>query len=474
MWEENDKTGYNNSLNTKTGQIYGDNFSEDIKKYASDCNYKTYLEIGTWNGYGSTKSFSDGFDKRDDDYIFYSLECNKDKSNDAKKIYEHNPKIHILNEVIWNEEPNDFYDIFPECKTNKMYKHWNDIDIINMKKCNLFLERNNLPNIFDVILLDGGEFTTYYEFQKLKNRCKILLLDDIKTNKCKLIVKEILTNENEWKIIKMKGDRNGYLIAENIKNSQYLPNFQENNIILGERFNENTNIITNFNREYLKFLFPQRSRLTTEYSLDDESYINDIIYSINVMVKKDFNLIKNYLPNKCDSILDIGCGLGLSNIPIYKKYKCKVNLLDKTEMKDKSERNDFSYSNNKGHGFNKEYYFYNSMDASKKTLEDNGIKTNDIILYEVGNHHDLFDMKFDIISSLLSCGWHYPIETYLDLMKKTLSPSGIIIIDIRHSNMEQLNLMKDNFDIVENIYNGNESKHTGGNIGNRYVFKLKK
>ena len=160
-------------------------------------------------------AFSTGFKNREDDYIFYSLECNKDKCIDAAELYTNNDKIHILNEVIWNEEPNDFYKIFPQCLSNKMYKLWNEVDIINMKKCNLFLDRPNLPEIFDVILLDGGEFTTYYEFQILKNRCKILMLDDINVDKCKLIVSEIKSDKS-WKIIKSDNVRNGYLIAEKL------------------------------------------------------------------------------------------------------------------------------------------------------------------------------------------------------------------------------------------------------------------
>jgi len=60
-----------------------------------------------------------------------------------------------------------------------------------------------------------GEFTTYYDFQNIKNRCKILMLDDTETNKCKLIVKE-LNCDSKWKIIKQSNERNGYLIAENL------------------------------------------------------------------------------------------------------------------------------------------------------------------------------------------------------------------------------------------------------------------
>ena len=216
MWDEGDKQGFYNNLNSGKGQIYNDSFSIEITKYASNPNYKNFLEIGTWNGLGSTKAFSNGFKNRIDDYIFYSLECNAEKCMEAKKLYIDNNKIHILNEVIWNEEPPNFYDIFPQCLSDNIYKRWNEVDIINMQQCDLFLNRPNLPELFDVILLDGGEFTTYYEFQLLKNKCKILLLDDINTDKCKLILEEI-KYDRSWKIIiEDKTTRNGYLIAEKI------------------------------------------------------------------------------------------------------------------------------------------------------------------------------------------------------------------------------------------------------------------
>lgn len=215
MWENNDKNNYNYHNSRGLGQICNDDFSKDIQLYASNLKYKTFLEIGTWNGLGSTKSFIDGFKHRTDDYIFYSLECNKDKWLDAFKLYTGDNRINILNEVIWNEEPADFYEIFPQCLSNDLYKHWNEVDLINMKKCSLFLSRLNLPLVFDVLLLDGGEFTTYYEFQLLKNRCKILMLDDVNVDKCKLIVEEI-SSDPTWKIIKHMNVRNGYLIAEKI------------------------------------------------------------------------------------------------------------------------------------------------------------------------------------------------------------------------------------------------------------------
>ena len=134
---------------------------------------------------------------------------------DAAQLYKDNHKIHILNEVIWNEEPSDFYHIFPQCLSDSMYKHWNEVDITNMKKCELFLNRPNLPAVFDVLLLDGGEFTTYYEFQAMKHRCRVLMLDDINGAKCQLIVAEV-ESDPSWKIVRKENVRGGYLIAEKV------------------------------------------------------------------------------------------------------------------------------------------------------------------------------------------------------------------------------------------------------------------
>ena len=217
MWDANDKAGFKTGIIEKKGQIQDDEFSKKIREFSKNPKNKSFLEIGTWNGLGSTRQFVIELENRTDNYIFYSLECNKEKSDYAKSLYVKNKKLHILNEVIFNVEPNNFYDIFPQCKENEIYKRWNEIDMVNMKLCTLFLNRPELPIIFDVILLDGGEFTTYFEFQILKHRCKYLMLDDINVSKCELIVKEIESNPDKWNIIeKNTVARNGFMICENL------------------------------------------------------------------------------------------------------------------------------------------------------------------------------------------------------------------------------------------------------------------
>jgi len=184
--------------------------------YAKDLSLHTYLEIGTWNGLGSTKCIIDGLKTRTDDYVFYSLECNTDKSNYAQKLYKDVKNVFILNEVLLNDMPSNIEDVFPELKSNPEFARWNKIDFDNMKNKPLFLNRTELPEIFDVILLDGGEFTTYYEYLKLKDKCKILILDDTNVCKCQKIVEDIKSQPTKWKIISESNERNGTVVAINI------------------------------------------------------------------------------------------------------------------------------------------------------------------------------------------------------------------------------------------------------------------
>jgi SAM-dependent methyltransferase len=225
--------------------------------------------------------------------------------------------------------------------------------------------------------------------------------------------------------------------------------------------------INKFNKEYFKYLIPQRTRLTTEYALTKDSSDEQINDALTTMMIKDYDMIKHTLPTQVENVLDIGCGLGLINLALYNHYNgnININLLDKTNTisEDTSVR-----------GFNKEYVFYNSMDATVETLTSNGVAATALHAYEVSDEslQAIEGKQFDLIMSFLSCGWHYSIETYVELIKKTLKADGVLILDIRH-NTGQLDYAMEHFDLINAITNTAESKHTGGTIGDRYIFKQK-
>ena len=238
-WDKSDRQNYQNAFWRKCGQIRDDGnlISRWIQKLSADTKNKTFLEIGTWNGLGSTKVFAESLESRNSDYIFYSLECNIDKSIDAANLYSEYKNVHILNEVLFNKMPSDFNEIYPDVvsyeylinfnhlgitrqrniRKHGMSDHWNKVDFVNMERCKLFLDRDNLPDIFDVVLLDGGVYTTYFDFQILKNKCNYLLLDDIKIAKNEKIVEIIKDNLTYWDILEEDlSSRNGHLVCKRI------------------------------------------------------------------------------------------------------------------------------------------------------------------------------------------------------------------------------------------------------------------
>jgi len=209
MWCPNDKQGFYQST---TGQVHDDCLSTWIKELCRDENNKVFLEVGTWNGLGSTRVFVDALKDRTDT-TFYSLECNGEKSAHARKFYEGVANVHILNEILVELTPEQLYEVFPEAKDDPEFNRWNTVDIENMKECKVF----SAADTFDVVLLDGGEFTTYHEFQHIKDKCRYLLLDDTNTNKCKKIVEEVKAHPETWKIVgEEQNVRNGIMMLQRL------------------------------------------------------------------------------------------------------------------------------------------------------------------------------------------------------------------------------------------------------------------
>jgi len=220
-------------------------------------------------------------------------------------------------------------------------------------------------------------------------------------------------------------------------------------------------MITYFNPDYLEYILLQRTRLKTEYKLTENSSISEILNALNEMTKKDFDMIKPFIEidketdNKFN-ILDIGCGLGTIDVYISKHYpNYNIFVQDKTESIDTSK---------KYNGFNQEYHYYNNLDMLTSFLSYNELKNFFII-----DGEQIFNIseKFDIIISLLSCGWHYSVTTYLDYIKTHLTEKGKLIIDVRNDTEESL--LYDTFHNVNRLFNENEKRHDNGIVGYRYV-----
>lgn len=149
-------------------------------------------------------------------------------------------------------------------------------------------------------------------------------------------------------------------------------------------------------------LIPKSCVTWTQLQRPDADYAGSI--------EADFKQIEPFLPEEVSSILDIGCGLGGINIYLKKKYpQARLELLDGDGVKAK-------------YGFLKQSAPYNSRKATEEFLAANGVAVDK--WHDVGTKEHL---KADLIISLLSWGFHYPLDTY--------RVSGLCIVDIRRNTV---------------------------------------
>ena len=156
---------------------------------------------------------------------------------------------------------------------------------------------------------------------------------------------------------------------------------------------------------------------------------------------KEFETFKNYIPNSAENIMDIGCGLGIINIYLNEFFEKKpvFFLLDKNKVDRK-----ITY------GFSSNYESYNDLNETKNILLNNNIDTNRINLYDVEKQF-LITKKMDLVISLKSMGYHYPINTYIELLRNCCTKNTVFIFDIGDNQYDE-NYLKKIFDDVKIIY----------------------
>lgn len=162
-------------------------------------------------------------------------------------------------------------------------------------------------------------------------------------------------------------------------------------------------------------------------------------------IEKEYSSIREFLPENCSKILDVGCGVAGIDVFLNEHYlnnKVDFYLLDKTHIEEKV----FYMFEGKG-------AFYNSLDVAREMLMDNEIRKDKIHLIEANDDNDIkiTNEKMDLVISLISWGFHYPVETYLDKVSNLLSEEGIIIMDIR-KNTNGIDVIKQKFSKFDIIF----------------------
>jgi len=194
------------------GQINrGSKLEEYIFELTKKPEVKTIVDIGTWNGMGSTKCVLDGVLSSKISKEVISLECNKMRYEEAKtNLGFLPPNFKLIHGTLINAD--ELYPILEKLE-NETYKKWIQEDINWIKVIpNVF---HLMPEKIDLLIVDGGEFSGEIEFFKLYERCKYIVLDDTTTNKNKKSREFILANPDKFSIIEDDLiNRNGFLVTK--------------------------------------------------------------------------------------------------------------------------------------------------------------------------------------------------------------------------------------------------------------------
>lgn len=210
MWCPNDKKEFFRV----PGQIVPEGqVGQLIIKTVRESQLKNIVEIGTWNGLGSTKCILLGLQES---AVFYTIESNEEKVQVAQQNLSSlmKPNIKFLwGSILTREDVKDTLNIFPELR-NPEFRRWHSVDMENVARSPNVLSQ--LPEEIDFLLLDGGEFTTWYEFQILFPRCKKwIALDDVNVSKCKKI-RQYLKGHALWTEMYYIPARNGFSLFRHL------------------------------------------------------------------------------------------------------------------------------------------------------------------------------------------------------------------------------------------------------------------
>ena len=157
--------------------------------------------------------------------------------------------------------------------------------------------------------------------------------------------------------------------------------------------------------------------------------------------KKSFECLESFITTAPKKILDIGCGLAFESELFQKKYGCELYLLDGN-----SNSNNNSQVREIGFDQSGTFKFY----SDSRELTESFIKRNlKYTFVDVSNINISDNVIFDLIYSNLSCGFHYPINTYYTLLKKHSDKNTVMIFDIKGKTLtDQLN---DQFEVVREV-----------------------
>jgi hypothetical protein len=182
-------------------EIINDEFHFALKQYASRPDLKTFLEIGSSNGEGSTDAFVSGIKQRRDisEVRLFCMEVSRIRFKALAMHYSEQDFVRCYNissiaskEMPTNDEVINFYESIQTKLNNypiETVLDWliQDTEYIKNSGTDVngirFIKHTNRIQNFDMVLIDGSEFTGERELHEIFGS-RVIALDDVNTFKC--------------------------------------------------------------------------------------------------------------------------------------------------------------------------------------------------------------------------------------------------------------------------------------------------
>lgn len=160
-------------------------------------------------------------------------------------------------------------------------------------------------------------------------------------------------------------------------------------------------------------------------------------------INAEFDTLAPHLPASAQSILDVGCGVAGIDALLWQHYLTdspEIYLLDRSAT-------DASVF----YGFKSRGAFYNSLEIAAEVLRANKVPPAQTHLIEATDDNAIkLNGPIDIVVSLISWGFHYPVATYLEPAHAKLRDGGRLFLDVRKGT-DGLELLRDKFSSISII-----------------------
>ncbi|MCC5601515.1 FkbM family methyltransferase [Nostoc favosum] len=213
-------------------EIKNDEFYAAIQRIAKEEDIKTVLEIGSSSGEGSTEAFVTGLRENPNKPILFCMEVSKNRFAELQNSYKNEcfVKCYNMSSISVKRFPDEkeIIDFYNSHHTNlNLYPlervlGWlqQDIEYVNNSGVSdngiQTIKHENNIDCFDLVLIDGSEFTGQAELDEVYG-ATFICLDDITTFKNYTNHQKLLADKNYVLLAQSADVRNGYSIFKKIE-----------------------------------------------------------------------------------------------------------------------------------------------------------------------------------------------------------------------------------------------------------------